>query len=401
MAQVGSSKPQREMKPRPHSRQPEGTALPEELPAQKATREEASYWSLIWWRFKANRMAVVGGVLLILVYLMVLPAEFLAPYRRNLRHEGYLDVPPQAIHFVRPDGRFKLRPFVYGLKLERNPETLRRFYVTDQATVHPIYFFVRDRVRGEPGTVQQIESGRLHLFRTKEPGKLFLLGTDQQGRDQFSQILYGGRISLTVGFIGVTVSLILGTLIGLISGYMGGIVDDLIQRGIELLNAFPSIPLWIALSAAIPLHWNPLRVFFAISVLLSLISWGGMARVVRGMTLSLKAEEYVLAARMNGATVWWVVTRHLFPGILSYVIVRATLSIPRMILGETALSYLGLGLQPPMVSWGVLMQQAQDITSLAHRPWLIAPVFALVITVLGFNFLGDGLRDAVDPFSGR
>ena len=346
-------------------------------------------------------MAVLGSVLLILVYLLVLPADFVSAYRRNLRHEAYLLAPPQAIRFVRPDGRFSLRPFVYAITQTRDPVTLRLHYVPDHDTVHPIHFFVRDQVRDEAGTVQQIESGQLHLFGVQSPGKVFLLGTDIQGRDQFSQILYGGRISLTVGFIGVTTSLVLGTLVGLFSGYMGGIVDDLIQRGIELLSAFPSIPLWIALSAAIPLTWNPLRVFFAISVLLSLLSWGRLARIVRGMTLSLKSEDYVLAARVNGGTVWWIVTRHLFPGILSYVIVSATLSIPGMILGETALSYLGLGLQPPMVSWGVLLQQAQDVTVLAQSPWLVAPVFALVVTVLGFNFLGDGLRDAVDPFSGR
>lgn len=372
-----------------------------ELAAQEAATGEVSYLGLMWWRFKRNRMAVIGGILLILAYLSVLPAEFTAPYARNQRHEGYLLAPPQMVHFVRPDGRFSLRPFVYGLEQARDPVTLRLFAVPNSDVIYPVRLFPRDPVGGGQGTGQGGESRQLRLFGVESPGKIFLLGTDRQGRDMFSQILYGGRISLTVGFVGVVVTIVLGTLIGLFSGYMGNVVDDLIQRGIEIMNAFPTIPLWIALSAAIPLTWAPLKVFFAISALLSLIGWGGLARVVRGMTLSLRSEDYILAARMNGGTVWWMVIRHLLPAILSYVIVRATLAIPGMILGETALSYLGLGLHPPMVSWGVLLQQAQDITLLVQAPWVIAPVFILVVIVLSFNFLGDGLRDAVDPFSGR
>jgi peptide/nickel transport system permease protein len=368
-----------------------------ETPSDRRDTAAFSYWGLIWWRFKRNRIGLVGGTALLLLYALVLPAELTAPYSLSERHSGFLDVPPQFIRFIAPDGRFSLRPFVYGLKQERHPETLRRLYMPNTEEIYPIRFFVR----GERSwTLLGLTSDR-HLIGVDSPGKIFLLGTDTQGRDLLSQVLYGGRISLTVGLIGVALSLVLGSIVGLVSGYRGGIVDDLIQRGIEVMISFPSIPLWIALSAAIPAEWNSIQVFFAITVILSSIGWGGLARIVRGMTLSLQNEDYVKAGRINGATTWWIVTRHLFPGTLSYMIVAATLAIPGMILGETALSFLGLGIQSPMVSWGVLLKQAQDITVLAHKPWLIAPVFFLAIAVLSFNFLGDGLRDAADPFSGQ
>ena len=371
----------------------------EDAHAPSGRREAAaySYWGLIWWRYKRNRIGVVGGIALLLLYALVLPAELTAPYPLNERHTGFLDVPPQFLRFITPDGRFSLRPFVYGLKQERDPETLRRLYVPNEEEIYPVGLFV-------PGEESRSFLGLTwdrHLLGVESPGKLFLLGTDTQGRDLFSQLLYGGRISLTVGLVGVALSLVLGGIVGLVSGYLGSIVDDLIQRGIEVMISFPSIPLWIALSAAIPAEWNSIQVFFGITVILSSIGWGGLARVVRGMTLSLQNEDYVKAGRINGATTWWIVTRHLFPGTLSYMIVAATLAIPGMILGETALSFLGLGIQPPMVSWGVLLKQAQDITVLAHKPWLIAPVFFLTVAVLSFNFLGDGLRDAADPFSGQ
>jgi len=326
---------------------------------------------------------------------LVLPAEFVAPYGNDHRHRDYLSAPPQLVRFIdRKDG-FSLRPFVYRLKVERDPVTLRKRYVVDETAK----FYPRLFVRGDEYKFLFFRSN-LHLWGVKD-GYAFLLGTDVQGKDMFSRIIYGGRVSLTVGLMGVMISMVLGTLIGLTSGYFGGRVDDVIQRGIEVLMSFPGIPLWIALSAAIPPGWDPIKVFFAITVILSIIGWGGLARVVRGMTLSLKGEEFILAARMNGGTTWWIVTRHLLIGNISYIIVSLTLAIPGMILGETALSFLGLGIQPPMTSWGVLLQQAQDITVLAHQPWLVIPVVMVIVSTLAFNFLGDGMRDAADPLTHR
>jgi peptide/nickel transport system permease protein len=355
-----------------------------------------SYWGLVWWRFRRNHIGVLGGITLILLYLVVLPAEFTAPYVSNQRHSGLLSVSPQPIRFFTAEGQLTW-PFVYGLQAERDPQTLRRRYVPNLDERYRVRLFVRAE---ESWSLLGITSN-LHLFGVEEGGKIFLLGTDTQGRDLLTQILFGGRISLTVGLVGVALSLILGTIVGLLSGFLGGRVDDVIQRGIEVLISFPGIPLWIALSAAIPPEWNSIQVFFGITIILSVIGWGSLARVVRGLTLAMRSEDFVLAGRVNGATTWWIITRHLFPGTLSYIIVTATLAVPNMILGETALSFLGLGIQPPMISWGVLLQQAQDITALAHTPWLMTPVVFIVIAVLSFNFLGDGLRDAADPFSSR
>lgn len=384
------------VRPLPAVNQTEPPVLSDEPDAAETSTANVSYWGLIWWRFRRNRIAVLGGIVLLLLYALVLPAELTAPYKLNQRHSGFIDVSPQRLRFRTADGQFRLRPFVYGLTSERDTTTLRRRYVPNPAEIYPLRFFVH----GDPWTLLGVKSD-IHLIGLEGKGKLFLLGTDAQGRDMFSQILYGGRISLTVGLIGVAISIVLGTLVGLVSGYIGGRVDDVIQRGIEVLISFPGIPLWIALSAAIPREWNSIKVFFGITVILSLIGWGGLARVVRGLTLSLKSEDYVMAARMNGAGTWWIVLRHLFPGNLSYIIVTATLAIPGMILGETALSFLGLGIQPPMVSWGVLLRQTQEVSVLAHKPWLITPVGFLMVAVLALNFLGDGLRDAADPFSGR
>jgi peptide/nickel transport system permease protein len=354
-----------------------------------------SYRALIWRRFLRNRMAVVSICIIALLYLSVLPAELTAPYGPHTRNLDFIGAPPQRIRFIDGEGRLHLRPFVYGLRQERDPRTLRRRYVLDTTRRFPLGLFVR----GEGYRFGFFQSN-LHLVGVKG-GYLFLMGTDKQGRDLFSRVIYGGRVSMTVGLVGVVINIVMGTLIGLISGYFGGRVDDIIQRGIEVLLSFPSIPLWMALSAAVPNYWSPIRVFFAVTIILSLLRWGSLARVVRGMTLSLKSEEFILAARVNGGTTWWILIRHLLPGNVSYVIVAATLAIPAMILGETALSFLGLGIRPPMVSWGVLLQQAQDVTVIAQQPWQIIPVAMVVLSVLAFNFMGDGLRDAVDPLSKR
>lgn len=352
-----------------------------------------SYSRLIYLRFLKNRIAVLSLILLFLLYAITLVAEFTAPYSTQTRFLDAVGAPPQLPRFIDANGNWHLRPFVYALHQERDPRTLQRLYTLDESSIHPLRLFVR----GEPYRWLFIESD-IHLFGA-EGTSFFLLGTDSQGRDLFSRSIYGGRISTTIGLLGVAISLAFGLMIGMLSGYFGGRIDQIIQRTIEVILSFPSIPLWLALAAALPKDWSPLRVFFLITIILSFINWGHLARIVRGMTLSLKNEEYVLSARMSGGGLWWILWRHLFPANLSYAIVAATLAIPGMILAETALSFLGLGIRPPIVSWGTLLQDAQDITVIGQAPWLISPALLVIGTVLAFNFVGDGLRDAIDPYS--
>lgn len=331
--------------------------------------------------------------MLLLIYLTTQASPFFAPYSPTTRFLDSVSHPPQLPRFVDAEGRFHIRPFVYGTTLTRDPSTFERQYSVDTSRQYPLGLFVRS----EEYRFLFLRSN-VHFYGA-EGGTVFLLGTDTQGRDLFSRILHGGRTSTTVGLIGVLLSLVLGIVMGMLSGYSGGVVDSVIQRGIEVLLSFPSLPLWMALSLSLPRDWNATRIFFLITLLLSIVGWGGLARVVRGMTLTLKTEEYVLAGRMSGGGTPWILFRHMLPANLSYVIVAATLAVPGMILAETSLSFLGLGIQPPMISWGVLLQDAQKISLLGRMPWLIAPVFFIMATVMAFNFVGDGLRDAVDPYS--
>ena len=349
--------------------------------------------ALIWQRFRRNRIGMLGLIMVGGLYLAVLPAEFLAPYTLASQFSELTFAPPQRIHFVDRDGRFSLRPFVYGLHSERDPRTLRLITTPNMDQKFPLRFLVR----GEEYRWLLFRS-RVHLFGVEE-GYFFLLGTDRVGRDLFTRILYGGRISMTVGLIGVLVSVALGSFLGILSGYYGGLLDDLMQRGVELLISIPTLPLWLVLAAAVPPEWSPLLVFFMITLILSLASWGGLAREVRGLALSLRSREFVLAARTAGARNGWILLHHLLPSCSSHIIVRATLAIPGMILGETSLSFLGLGIRPPMTSWGVLLQEAQRVSVLAHHPWLVLPVFLVIMAILGWNFLGDGIRDAADPYA--
>ncbi|MGQ9554477.1 MAG: ABC transporter permease [Anaerolineae bacterium] len=356
----------------------------------------ASQWQLMWWRFRRHRLALVSVVVIVLIYLVAIFCEFLATYNPNVHNQTYAFAPPQGLHFIDESG-FHLRPFVYGLKGERDPETRRLVFVPDPSQKYPLRFFVH----GEPYKMWGIIPSDLHLLGI-EGGKdatFYLLGTDRLGRDQFSRLVYGTRLSTSIGLVGVTLSFVLGILIGGISGYYGGSVDNIVQRSIEFLRSIPTIPLWMGLSAALPPHWSPVKVYFGITVILSLIGWTGLARVVRGRFLSLRAEDFVMAARLAGAGEMRIILRHMVPSFLSHVIASLTLSIPSMILSETALSFLGLGLRPPAISWGVLLQEAQNFRSVALAPWLLAPGLAVVITVLAFNFMGDGLRDAADPYA--
>ena len=352
----------------------------------------ASQRQLIWRKFKKHRLAVLSAFLLVLAYLVALTFEFWAPYGPLFQHEGLVNTPPTRIHLIDSAGRWR-GPFVYGLKGTLDMNTFQRVFVEDTDAVYPIRLFAQ----GEPYHFWGLFKADRHFFGAGE-GEVFLLGTDALGRDVFSRVLAGSRISLTIGLIGVFLSFLLGCILGGISGYYGGVPDLIIQRVIEFLGAIPNIPLWMALSAVIPIKWPVIRTYFAITIILSVLSWTGLARVVRGKLLELREQDYVTAAKLSGARDWQIIVEHLLPGFMSYLIVHLTLAIPNMILGETALSFLGLGIQPPAVSWGTLLQGAQNVTNIAIYPWLLTPALFVVITVLLYNFVGDGLRDAADPY---
>jgi len=355
----------------------------------------ASQTQLIWWRFRKHRLAIVGTIVLTVLYVLAIFSEFFSPYLVGFRHDGFEYAPPQLIHIVGPQGGLRA-PFVYGLLRERHPVTLRYQFSEDRTQVYPVRFFVH----GQTYKLWNTFETDIHFFGTANPeGHIFLFGTDQLGRDLFSRILYGSRISLSIGLVGVFISFVLGLLIGGFSGFFGGLVDEIIQRSIDLLRSIPTIPLWMSLSAALPRDWPIIRIYFGITILLSIVSWTGLARVVRGKLLALREEDFVMAAKLTGSGEWRIITRHLLPSFASHIIVSITGSIPGMILGETSLSFLGLGLQPPAVSWGVLLRDAQQVVEVAHHSWLLIPCLFVIITVLMFNFLGDGLRDAADPYS--
>ena len=357
----------------------------------------ASQWQLMWWRFSRHRVAVVSMILLVFAYGAALFAEFVSPHDPNRFSSSWVLAPPMRLHFTRPDGSFSLQPFVYGLTSARDEETLAMVVVPDETQVHPVRFWVK----GDPYTLWGQFDSDLHLFGidawAEQP--LFLLGADDLGRDLFSRIMYGARISLSIGLLGVGFSLLFGVVLGGISGYYGGLIDVIIQRIIELLRSLPTIPLWLTLVVILPPHWSALRVYFGITLILSLIGWTGMARVVRGRFLALREEDFIMAARLANAPQMRIIMRHMVPSFTSHLIAQMTLAVPGMILGETALSFLGLGLQPPVVSWGVLLQGAQNLRSVVLAPWLLLPGLFVVAVILAFNFAGDGLRDAADPYA--
>lgn len=353
----------------------------------------ASQWQLMWQKFRRHKLAIIGGSVLVVLYLAAILADFLAPYPKDIRFQKFSYRPPTPVHLFDVEGKFR-GPFVYGTTSKRDLETLELIYEVDEAARYPVRFFVH----GGPYKLLGLIDTDIHLFGVEEPGAILLFGTDSIGRDLFSRIIHGGRLSLSIGLVGVTLSFFIGVTLGGVSGYFGGIADTVIQRIIEFLISIPTIPLWLALSAALPRDWPVVRVYFGIGIILSLVGWGGLARVVRGKLLELRELDYVLAARVSGVSEWSIIRVHMLPNFASYLIVSVTLAIPEMILGETALSFLGLGLRSPAVSWGVLLQKAQNIASVAIYWWTVIPVLFVIITVMAFNFLGDGLRDAADPY---
>jgi peptide/nickel transport system permease protein len=358
--------------------------------------EVASQWQLMWWKFKKHRLATVAGPVLILLYLVAAFCEFLSPSIPLHRYTDYKNAPPSRIHFVdKETGQFSLRPFVYDIEQSIDPDTFRRTF----SEVTSRKYYIRLFVKGHPYKMWGFIPGNLHLFGLRElDAPFFVTGTDSLGRDLFTRIFYGARISLSFGLIGIFFTLIIGLLLGGLSGFLGGVTDTIIQRLIDLLLCIPTIPLWMALAAALPRTWGPVQIYFGMILIFSIIGWTRLGRVVRGKMLSLREEDFTLAAQMAGAKDGRIIWKHLLPSFVSYIIVSITLSIPQQIIGETSLSFLGLGLQPPVVSWGVLLQDSQNIQTLAHHPWLLWPAAFVILTVLMFNFLGDGLRDAADPY---
>lgn len=362
--------------------------------ARKRRPDMASQWQLMWWKFAKHHMALIGMAVLALLVLTSIFAEVIAPHQSTYRNTKYLSSGPTGIHFFDAEGTFHLRPFVYGRTSTRDSVTLRKTYVIDTSVHWPIYFFVH----GETYKLWGLLESDIHLFDVSE-GFIHLFGTDTLGRDVFARTLFATRISLSVGFIGVLIAFVFGAIIGGIAGYYGGWIDNVIMRLIEFIRSIPTLPLWLALSAALPREWTSLQVYIAITMILALVSWTHLARTVRSKLLALRKEDFALAARLSSCSDARIIFRHLLPAFLSYMIVDASIAFPEILLAETSLSFLGLGLREPAESWGVLLNAAQNVRSIAHMPWLLIPGLFVVTAVMAFNFVGDGLRDAADPYT--
>ena len=355
----------------------------------------ATQWQLMWWRFRKHKLAVAGTLVLVAMYALALFADFFAYADPQDSDAQRSLIAPQEIHWF-DEGSF--RPYVFALKGTRDPVTFKRVYVRDTTSKIPIRFFGT----GEPYRLLGVIPSDRHLFAVDGANAgqtLFLLGTDTQGRDVWSRLMYATRTSMTIGLVSVALSLVLGVVLGGISGYFGGAIDSVIQRIIEILRSIPTIPLWMGLAASLPSDWSVVKVYFAITIIISLIGWTELARVVRGRFISLRTEDFVMAAELVGCSKPRIIFRHMVPSFVSHIIAATTLAIPAIIISETSLSFLGLGLRPPAISWGVLLQEAQNIQTLALAPWLLIPGLIVIVAVLAFNLVGDGLRDASDPYS--
>jgi len=355
----------------------------------------ATQLQLTWWRFRKHRLAVASGIVVILFYLIVIFADFLAVTPPHATDAARSYIPPQAVHWFDQDGSFK--PHVYALKGRRDLRTFKLHYAPDPTDRRYLVWFAegyRYRLFG----IFETKTHIVGLDRGVPEDALFLLGTDQLGRDVWSRLMLATRTSLTIGLVGVSLSLFLGIFLGGISGLYGGAIDTVIQRVIEILRSIPTIPLWMGLAAALPNSWSVTQVYIAITVIISLIGWTELARVVRGRFLALREEDFITAAELAGASRLRIIFRHMVPSFLSHIIAAVSLALPAMIISETTLSFLGLGLRPPAISWGVLLQDAQNLQAIAMAPWLLLVAVPVVIVILAFNFLGDGLRDAADPY---
>ena len=350
----------------------------------------------MWWKFIKHKPAIAGGVIIILLYLLAIFSEFFAVYDPKEYSRRHPYAPPQLIRFV-DQGRFQLQPFVYALEGVRDPVTTRVTFGANLDKKYPVKFFAR----GEPYKLWGLIEAERHLITIDNydgEGTLFLIGTDKMGRDVWSRTMYGARTSMSIGLVGVFMTFAFGITVGGFSGYYGGLFDSIVQRVIEFIRSLPSIPLWMALSASLPEDWQPIRIYFAITIILSILNWTGLARVVRSQFLALREEDFVMAAQLVGDSETRIVFRHLVPAFLSHIIASITVSVPTVILSETSLSFLGLGIRPPAISWGVLLQEAQNLRAVATAPWAMIPGLFVVIVVLSYQFLGDGLRDAADPY---
>lgn len=367
------------------------------VPPPKDSRDfaEASQWRLVWRAFKKHRMAKVAAIVVVFIYFVAAFAEFLAPFDTSRLDANYVYAPPQRLHFLDTSDGWDFGPYVYGYSVEQDPDTYELTFEADRSERIPLQFFAK----GSEYKLFGLITWDRHLLGPSDPDQtMYLLGGDRNGRDLLSAIIYGTRISMSIGLLGVVLSFFLGVLLGGISGYVGGKVDTVIQRLVEFFISIPTLPLWLALAAALPRGWGPLHRYFAITVILAIVAWTSLARVVRGRFLGLRQEEFVTAARLDGNSQRRIIFRHMLPSVSSYLIASLTLSIPAVILAETSLSFLGLGLQRPVVSWGVLLNEAQNVRVIATAPWLMLPGAAVVVAVLALNFMGDGLRDAADPY---
>ncbi len=368
--------------------------IPEIIEETEAERHE-SYFELVWKKFKKSKAAITGGLMILTLAILALFADFFSPNPLNELKMQAAFTPPQQIHFVDTEGNFHLRPFVYALVPSIDLQTLEPTWTEDTSKRYPIQFFVQ----GWEYKLFGLFPTRWHLFGVEEGGSIYILGTDKLGRDLWAKACEAGRISLAMSLFGTFISVAIGSILGVVSGYYGGWIDNGLQRFTEFINAFPQLPLWMALAAIIPRTWDSFSVFVIMAIIFALLSWTVLAREVRGKVLAFRETDFILAAREMGASDARIIFRHLYPNSLSHIIVVLTLTIPQIILAEAFLSFLGIGIQEPLISWGLLMRNAQSLQTLGVSPWIMAPVGFIIFAVLGFNFLGDGLRDAADPYS--
>ena len=373
----------------------------EQKPSQKTDTKKqdkyyyASQWQLMARKFRKHKLAMVSLVVLMILYIVAIFGNFFAPQGTEKYDGSYVNCPPHGIHLFH-EGKF-IGPFVYGLARERDPETYMMKFVDNKEEIYKVHFFVQGAEGSEYKFLGLFETN-LHLFEAEGEGRVFLFGTDSMGRDLFSRVILGAQISLFIPVVGMLLTVFLGLIMGSLAGYVGGWVDTVIQRAVEVVRSFPQVPLWMALSAAIPKTLKPAQVFMLMTLILSLISWPDLSRVVRSKFISVKKEDYIMSSRISGAPAVKVVTRHMIPSFLSYIIVNMTMSIPNLIIGETTLSFLGLGLRSPATSWGVLLQETNKLETISFYGWKLIPMVFVFLTILAFNFLGDGLRDAADPY---